>query len=291
MAPVNSQHLILALRWISLNSLYFFLPIVGFTQEIQSEFLQNKYPTFSSEDIKEVGIKKLTIREMRKPSSRPIYDDNIRFSYFFDQEGVLMGYRKTYPSLGGRVDTTSVSKIYMKGVLLAESEKIGRYQRRVTYEYIDSVTTNQTISIKRGEGDWEEFAQEKIVTQKIKNGKVEMIGGLRSEPYQRIVHQYDKKERLTSIETWNGRRVKSIETWTYLDENLTNYQFKDLQDKNKSEYNFPMDWEKDNGVYCNSVECKDWSILTHDNGWPKGWIFMDPKTQDINIWEFDYKYW
>jgi len=281
----------LALFSISLNSLILLGPKLAFSQEIQTEFLQNKYPTFSSEDIKEAGIRKLVIREMRKPSSRPIYDDNIRFNYFFDKEGILIGYRKTYPSLGVRVDTTSMSRIIENDELIQESEKIGRYQRRVVYQRIDSITVKQTISVKRGAGDWEEFAQEKIVTRKIKNGKAEMVGGMLSEPYQRIVYQNDDQKRLTSIETWNGSRVQSIETWTYVDERLLNYQFRDLLDKKKSEYSFPMDWEKDSGVYCTSNECKDWSIVTRDDGWPKGWIFMDPKTQDMNIWEFDYKYW
>ena len=261
------------------------------SQEIQSEFLQHKYPTFSEEDIKESRIKKLTIREMRKPSSRPIYDDNIRFTYFFDKEGLLIGYRKTYPSLGGRVDTTSMSRIIINGELVQESEKIGRYQRRIVYQRLDSMTVKQTISVKRGAGEWEDFVQEKIVSKKIKNGKAEMIGGLKSEPYQRIVYQNDDRGRLTSIETWNGSRIQSIENWVYSGDHLTNYQFRDLLDKKKSEYNFPIDWDKDNGIFCNSTECKDWSIVTRDDGWPKGWIFMDPKTQDMNIWEFDYKYW
>lgn len=228
---------------------------------------------------------------MRKPSSRPIYDDNIRFTYFFDRDGNLIGFRKTYPALGGRIDTTSYSRIVVGGELLQESEQIGRYQRRITYQRIDSATVKRTIKVKRGSMDWEDFSKEKIVKKSIANGYVEMIGGLRDEPYQRVVYEHDKSGRLTQIETWNGSRMQSVETWTYKDSSLKKYEFKDLLDNQKSSYSFPMNWEEDIGLYCDEDQCKDWSIVTHENGWPKGWIFMNPTTQDMNIWEFDYKYW
>jgi hypothetical protein len=291
MGHASSQHLISMRFWVKFTSLLAFLPFVGFGQEIQSNFLQNRYPTFEAADVAKAGIKTIRISEMRKPSSRPIYDDNVRFTYYFDRSGTMIGYRKTYPSLGGIVDTTSMSRILIKGEPVQESEKIGRYQRRVVYERIDSVTVKQTISIKRGASEWEPLSKEKIQTKKITNGKVEMIGGLNDQPYQRIVYQYDNDKNLTSIETWNGSRIQSIEKWDYKNGRMTNYEFKDLLNSKKSSYRFPLDWENDKGMYCQNSDCKDWSIVSQKDGWPKGWIFMDHKTQDMNIWEFDYKYW
>lgn len=277
--------------WIKFVSLLLLFPVQGIAQEIQSNFIENRYPTFEPSDIAKAGIKTIRISEMRKPSSMPIYDDNVRFNYYFDRSGELIGFRKTYPSLGGKVDTTSMSRFIINGELVQESEKIGRYQRRVVYERLDSNTIKQTISVKRGASDWELLNKEKIQTKKIKTGKVEMIGGLNDQPYQRIVYQYNNAGNLTSIETWNGSRIQSIESWEYEKGEMTKYEFKDLLNSKNSSYRFPLDWEKDKGMYCQNSECKDWSIVTQKDGWPKGWIFMDPKSQDMNIWEFDYKFW
>lgn len=250
----------------------------------------HRYPSFEEEAIKQAGIRTIIIREMQKPSSQPVFDYSIRFKYFFDQNGHLIGYRKTYPGYGGRIDTNEVKRIFVGDYLAQESEKLGAYQRREVYTALDSITTKRTISTRRGEGEWEKISQEKITRQSISGGDVQLIGGLKSEPYQRVVSYRNEANQITSREVWNGSRMQSVEMWEYQNGDPRFYRYKDVAQNEVFEYEFPST-ENLEGSFCTRGLCKRWSIVNHENGWPKGWILMNPETQDVEIWEFDYRYW
>jgi hypothetical protein len=268
----------------------FFLVLAAKSQILSNEFLLHRYPTFEAAEVAKEGIKSITIREMQKPSSRPIYDYSIRFTYFFDRQGRLIGYRKTYPGYGGRIDTNEVKRIYFQNQLAQETERMGSYQRKTVYAPLASNTQKRTISTRIGKAPWEKISLEKIEHQEIKGGFVKLIGGIRSEPYQRIVCMQNEQDNLVVRETWNGSRIQNLEMWEYSSSIPTYYRFKDVSQNAVFEYRFPSN-DSAEGSFCVKGKCKKWSIVRHENGWPKGWILMDPVSQDAEIWEFVYRRW
>ena len=266
------------------------LAFVSEAQILSNEFLLHRYPSFDAAEVEKAGIKSITIREMQKPSSQQILDYSIRFTYYFDGKGRLIGYRKTYPGFAGRIDTNEVKRIYFQNKLAQETERMGRYERKTVYAPLDSSSQKRTISTRIGNAAWEKLSLEKIAKQEIKDGFVELIGGMRSEPYQRVVSMLDKKDNLVVRETWNGSRIQNLEMWEYRANEPSYYRFKDVSQNEELEYRFPASGD-DEGSFCVKGKCKKWSIVSHSNGWPKGWILMDPISQDAEIWEFVYRYW
>jgi len=258
---------------------------------LKAEFLDHKYPLFTEGAIQQNNIKSVTIREMYKPSGRPVYDQNIRFNYYFDRAGRLIGYQKTFPGYGGRVDTVALSRTYSGDFIVQETEKLGKYQRRTVYQDRGNDLIEQIISVKRGAMDWQEINREQIETRAIKDGEVILTGGLNSEPYHRVVTMKNDFGQKISREVWNGSRIQSIEFWEYDQTELSLYRFKDLLDHRNVSFTRPTAVDEDNGSFCENSMCKTWSIVWHSNGLPKGWIFFDAKTQNVDIWEFDYKTW
>jgi len=125
----------------SYASVFLTLNTLALGQTLQPELLLNRYPTFKASDIKDAGIKRIRIKEMTKPSSRPVYDQNIRFNYYFDQKGRLTGYKKTYPGFAGKIDTILIQYAYQHGAKTQEIETLGRYKRSVEYKpQNDSIT-------------------------------------------------------------------------------------------------------------------------------------------------------
>lgn len=258
---------------------------------LKEEFLDHKYPLFTEGAIKGNNVKSVTIREMHKPSGRPVYDQNRRFNYFFDRSGRMIGYRKTFPGYGGRVDTVGFSRIYVGDFIAQEVEKLGKYERKIMYQDQGDGLVKQIISVKRGSMDWQEINVEQIEIRAITGGEVKLTGGIKATPYQRIVVMKNELGQNKSREVWNGSRIQTIEFWEYDRTELSLYRFKDLLDHNDVSFTFPSAKDEDNGVYCENGTCKEWSIVWHANGLPKGWIFYDKQSQHMDIWEFDYKYW
>ena len=277
-------------HWICCASVFLCVfPVFG--QVISNEFIDRTYPDFLPSAIKDAGIKTITIREMHKPSSRQIFDQGKRFTYFFDHEGRMIGYRKTYPSYGGRIDTNSFSRIFVGDHVAQEIEKLGTYQRKKTFKPIDSLGVQQTVSVKRGTTDWQVITEEEVRIKPIEKGRVIFLSGVDLEPYQRTIEKADDDGNILSGEIWNGSRLQSIELWEYENGKRVTHRFKDLVDDRIISHRLPGASEADRGEYCRDNDCLTWSILNHNIGLPKGWIFMNESTQDIDIWEFDYWYW
>ncbi|MEZ4720608.1 MAG: hypothetical protein R2813_01880 [Flavobacteriales bacterium] len=252
---------------------------------MEKDLIQERYPVFKASEIQKARIKTITIRELNKPSGWQIFDQSRRFHYEYNRKGELIHYRKTYPGHGGRIDTLQFYFEYANGALVQEIERTGRYQRKIRYDRLDAHKTAKLIETRRGNDDWEEVANEVITEKSIDGGWVRYLSGPSSEPYQ---HEfYLEKESKQSREVWTGSRLQTIQEWKGLTNNEVSY---------RCEYNFKKDSVEmrllgDEGEWCINGQCRDWSMVLHENGFPKGWIFMDTKTQDAEIWEFVYQYY
>lgn len=258
---------------------------------MESSFIQGRYPTFSSSLIKAQNIKHIRVTEKYKPSSGPVYDQNIRFHYYYDGLGRLLAYQKTYPGDRGIIDTLTWSQAFDGLNKVKEVEKLRRYQRMVAITPIDAQRQQRTISVKRGSLDWELLTTEQVKLQPIQNGEVLLISGVDAEPYQREVFMRNDQGQLISREVWIGSRLQIEERWTYAGGRLVAHEWRDLLDEQHVLRNLPLDMSLDTGTYCEGERCWRWSIVLNAEGLPKGWIFFDPETEDMEIWEFHYEYW
>ncbi|GAB5540081.1 MAG: hypothetical protein Salg2KO_21840 [Salibacteraceae bacterium] len=255
---------------------------------MQPKLIENRYPSFSNEDIALSGIKRIRIKEMDKPSSRPIYDQNIRFTYTFNDLGQLTEYEKTFPSLGGRVDTIKMGFNYRDNAVISEVLTQGKYQRKSEYSKLDSSSTKRIISTKRSGSPWEVFEIEKITRIAFDQGEARTIGGLNDQPYQRIIKEWNLDSTEMTTETWNGSRIQSRLLIRASNDSLHHFEFDDKLNATSLKIEFPRDYALDTGYWCEDGDCLKLSILLNDAGWPRAWIFMNEKTQDMEIWEFQY---
>lgn len=255
---------------------------------LPGQFIEQRFPTFHPDSIKAYGIQSITIRMMDKPSNEPMYDRGRRFSYFFDKKGRLIRQQKLFPGWAGRVDTASLTWMYKNGALVAQLEHLGSYRRMVHYEKIDAGLIKQTISVKRGSLDWQTLAEEQIETIVIDSGEIIRLGGLDAKPYQSTTIKKNANGTMTSREVWTGGKLQTKETWQFTRETLDAYVFEDGSKEESWVVHF--NGNSESGTWCHNLECRDWSIVFNPNGWPKGWILMNPETQDMEIWEFEYSY-
>jgi hypothetical protein len=261
---------------------------------VPGQLLEARYPTFREQTIKQHGISKVTVRMMRKPSSHTIYDDGRRLIYHFDGNGSLKGFQKVIPGDDGLGDTIGATWIRMNGQLRTRAERIGRYRRRLTYEYPSDTLLIETVNVKRGDLDWQELSTEqvRIETKEQAGQRIEshFRGGVNAKPYQRTNYIYEG-EKLLREEQWLGARLRYLDTWTYESGLITSFHHRDEEQQKTFEVTYSTASElQDEGTWCENSHCRNWSMVYFDNGLPKGWIIIDPKTQDLEIWEFRYEY-
>ncbi len=261
---------------------------------IPGRLIEARYPTFSEEIVRTKRIETATIRLMRKPSSRTIYDDGRRVIYHFDPEGELTSLQKVNPGPYGSTDTVSTTWIRMNGALQAKAERVGNYRRRISYDHINDSTIIETIKVKRGAMDWQEIAQEQVSTlRKLINGdeiRIEMRGGINAKPYQRIITTFGP-QGIEGRESWLGARVQYTEEWHYRQRMVSEYTHRNLEQGSEFTLTYSTDRPlQDEGEWCEDGACRKWSVVYYNDGLPKGWIIIDPETQDLEIWEFRYTF-
>lgn len=261
---------------------------------VPGQFLESSYPTFSSESIAASGIRSITVRLMRKPSGRTIYDDGRRLMYRFDESGDLTSFKKVNPGPYGSTDTVITLWIKVNGRLHTMFEKVGGYQRKVEYEHIHDSLSYETISVKRGDLDWQVLSKEKIALSLKKVAgrtiKVELRGGLDSKPYQRTIRTY-QNGNITGEEQWVGARIRYVDEWHYRNGRVAEYVHRDEEQGRKFQVTYGTDDAlQDEGDWCIEDVCRSWSMVYYPDGLPKGWIIIDPESQDLEIWEFRYGY-
>lgn len=290
MDPVKCLLLTSVLLWACLNSspasAQFITP---------GELIQETLPTFNEDSIATHGIRSITLRMLRKPSNRPIYDDGKRTIYKFNQSGKITELRKIYPGKYGVLDTSIIAFSYTNQKLQSVRERVGSYQRVTTYSYPEENHIVLTIEVKRGKSAWQVIRKEELVKSETYSSQGHTLettrGGIGEKPYQKTVEYYDGYQRLSSREIWNGSRSQSIETWVWQDKLIKGYFKNNLLENKKISIEYSLDAPRqEEGTWCNE-ECRNWSIVHHKNGLPKGWIFMNPKSENMEIWEFDYEFY
>lgn len=255
---------------------------------LPGQFIEQRFPVFNPDSIRAHHIQSVSIRLMDKPSNSPMYDHGRRFRYFFDEQGRMVRQQKVYPSRGGRMDTASFHWIYQEEELKATLEQQGRYKRMVRFSQLDEHRVRQTISIKRGGVDWFVLTEEEVETQAFKDGEVIQVGGLNAKPYQSTTTSRNSRGEITLKEVWASGKLQIRESWEFHGGTLDAYVFENRQTNESSVIHFDADLES--GTWCHNLDCRDWSIVFHPDGWPKGWIMMNPDSQDMEIWEFQYSH-
>lgn len=269
--------------------------LLGSAQIIEEgQFIEEVYPRFSEADIAEQGISKITLRKMRKPSGRPIYDDGERIHYHFDTEGHLVHFQMIFPGYRGQLDTTSRRFVYDDDELRSTEIQRGKYRKRIDYARVDDSTVIEERWVRRGNDPWEFLDKEQTVTEeRLVNGlteKTHWIGGIASKPYKSIVEQLNDAALPLSREVWHGARMHVAERWKYRDDGrLMTYEKDNRRDGGSIALTYPAD-EAEDGQWCEQGNCREWSRVYQDDGLPKGWIFYHTDSENMDIYEFRYLY-
>jgi len=258
---------------------------------VPGEFLEHRFPMFNEDSIKARGIRYISIRMMRKPSLKPITDDGRRAKYSFDPKGRLISFQKTYPVRHGQMKTATTDYRYTGKFLSEETEYLGTYHRRTTYQKLESGDIEKSISVQRGSGGWQTVGTEVIHIDKTKNDSSIIVSKSHATepypPYMVTETESDLKGRKTRNETRASGRTQHVERWKYSGDLISVYSFLDVINDRALRIEY-AEASTDNGKWCENNDCKDWSVVYYDDGLPKGWIFMNPETEDMEIWEFRY---
>jgi len=254
---------------------------------LPGQFYDSRFPTWQSDSIKKHGVSSITIRILDKPSSKPIRDTGKRVRYVFNARGMLTSFIKAFPMKDGRMDSTITRYEYdAQNRLKSQLEILGYYKRKTTYEQISDNAVKQTISVKHGSMEWQVLNVEVIQTEKSDKWERISIGGLNAKPYQKTLIERDSTGRMYHREVWVGSRLQLKEHWNFAKENNVNYVHENMITGERNS----MQQVGDNGSFCHDYLCKNWSIVTGKKGHEEGWIFMNPATQDVEVWEFDYAF-
>lgn|GEM_PF-362333 len=296
MAPVSFPFQILMQRWSLLINAFVLLACVGNAQIIlPGKFIDERYPLFNDSIIAQEGIENITIRVMRKPSSSPIYDDGRRITYHFNELGRLISFQKVFPSIAGRVDTSSLTFIYRNDILQARSEKIGKYRKRISFDYINTHHIVETIKVKHGGMDWDELGKEEVKRNETRSDEQilisELRGGVNESAYQQTIKTLTADRHPIKKEVWFGSRLSSSESFEYSNGLLSSYSLNNPQKGSSIKIDYDTSsLLQEEGEWCEYEVCKNWSIVYYDTGLPKAFILMNTKTQDMEIWEYRYSY-
>ncbi|MEQ9186223.1 MAG: hypothetical protein RLP15_00700 [Cryomorphaceae bacterium] len=231
---------------------------------------------------------------MRKPSSKTIYDDGRRVIYHFDAQGELTSFQKVNPGPYGGADTISTTWIRMNGIVQAKAERVGQYRRRITYSYPSDSIVLESIKVKRGELDWQDIATEQVITKRrLIHGNEIIIsfrGGVDAKPYQRMITTIGP-QGIEGKEAWIGARVQFIEEWHYRQKQVSEFTHRNLEQGTELSITYSTENDlQDEGTWCENGLCRNWSLVYNEEGLPKGWIIIDPETQDLEIWEYRYRF-
>lgn len=296
MEHANSPFLNLLRRWSLFASFFFIGTLNGLSQVIlPAQFIDERYPLFNDDSIARQNIERITIRIMRKPSSKPIYDDGRRIIYHFNELGRLVSFQKLYPTRLGQIDTSSNTFIYRNDIIQARSEKIGKYRKRVSIDHINTHHTIETIKVKRGAMDWDELGKEEIHRSETADEEriieTTLRGGINEKAYESRINIYDLDKRLLKKEVYHGVRIISTESLEYMDGKVSRYVSSNFSKGSTLEVGYTtLSFPQDEGTWCENSTCQTWSIVYHDNGLPKAFILMTPESQDMEIWEYRYSY-
>lgn len=220
-----------------------------------------------------------------KPSSKPIRDTGKRVRYVFNDRGMLTSFIKAFPMKDGRMDSTIFRYEYdAQNRLKSQLEILGYYKRKTTYEQMSDNAVKQIISVKHGTMEWQVLNVEVIQTEKSDKWERISIGGVNAKPYQKTLTERDSIGRMYHREVWVGSRLQLKEHWSFAKENNVHYVHENMITGERNS----MQQVGDNGSFCHGDHCKNWSIVSSKMGHEDGWIFMNPATQDVEVWEFDY---
>jgi len=283
------------IKWIVNILCYGILP-QSYAQSIEhGRFIDQKFPVFDAGAIARQDIERISITLFDKPSLKPMVDQGDRAIYEFDSLGRMLRFSHVFSRLNGSMDTLAQLFTYQGNELVSETEVLGSYRRRVRYEWQDDHTVRQTIEVKRGTGEWQLLDTEKKESQTSQNGQermvTELVGGVNSIPYQRTVTTFDTAGKPIIREVWNGSRIQYSEKWFYKGASLEAYELQRAADPYPLHITYKLkDGQYDSGTWCTEGHCRDWSMVYFPDGRPKGWIFIEPDTQDMDIWEFQYTF-
>lgn len=255
------------------------------------QFIDQKFPLFEARAIVGDSIERISVKLLGKASMKPIADKGERLIYNFDTLGRLRVFRHVFPRLSGELDTLKRVFFYQEDNLLFETEVLGNYHRKVTYEPVNGQVIRKCIEVKRGAQDWQLLDEEKVETQFSDSGKVvtEYTGGLFSNPYQHTVTTFNPRGLPVSRQVWNRHRLQFSEHWRYENGLLTAYGFAQEGSPHPISITYtPKAGRYDAGTWCAGGTCFNWSMVYYPSGLPKGWIFIDPETEDMKVWEFEY---
>jgi len=260
------------------------------------KFVDGNFPAFSPEAIKANLIKEITIRKMRKPSGEPIYDDGVRYIYHFDGEGRLTTFKHVFEGYRHRSDTIIRRYGYTEGHVQFLETQHGKYVKRIAYHWTSDTFALITRKVRRGTGDWELLSSEQMSISNLSTSDgqltTEWLGGIDAKPYQRAQTQYNAKKLPIYHEIRVGARLHIEEHWDYSEEFVSNYERTDHQENQSLEVSYRYhNGTAEEGNWCKNGHCREWSLVLNDKGLPKGWLFMQEVSQNLEIWEFRYVYY
>lgn len=256
-------------------------------------FIDRNFPLFDAGAIAGDSIERISVKLLGKASMKPITDKGERLVYKFDTLGRLCVFWHVFPRQSGELDTLKRIFFYQDDKLLFETEVLGSYHRKVTYEPESEHVIRKCIEVKRGAHEWQLLDEERVEThiKESDSGKVvtEYTGGLYSSPYQHTVTSFNRHGLPVSRLVWNGHRLQSSEHWRHENGLLAAYRFEQHGSHHPVSITYsPKDGRHDAGTWCADGTCLNWSLVYFPTGLPKGWIFINPETEDMKVWEFEY---
>ncbi len=254
------------------------------------ELHEDRFPVFCEDSIAARHISKIVLRNTSKPSSRPIYDHGRRSVYEFDNEGRLSHLLLVFPIRNKGLDTIEHHWIYRAGELVSELESTGAYVKRTRYQDEPDGSTTRSVQIKHHSDEWQSVGRDVVRMEEQDSRTVFSIATGNNPPYEECVTTYIEGGLPETREVWNGPRLQTKESWNYEDSTITYSRFvaSEVIPQMLITYNYKGE-TLDKGRFCRRADCKDWSLFYYPDGLPKAWLFIDPVTQDLDIWEFTYE--
>lgn len=279
-----------SLKWIANLSFLLLSSFCSAQVIVPGELHEERFPVFNADSIRAKGITRITLRNTSKPSSRPIYDHGRRSVYEFDSEGRLSHLMLVFPLRGGRLDSVEHYWIFRSGKLVSELESTGSYKRRTRYDYSDEDVAVRKIEVQHHSEEWQSVGEEELKTIESGRQTIHSIASVGNEPFEEEITLKNSEGQIATQEVWNGPRLQARETWSYQDSTITYTYF----DANATIPALLISYESEagrfeRGRWCKRAKCQDWSLYYNDRGMPKAWLFIDPVTQDMEIWEFQYE--
>lgn len=253
--------------------------------------IEDLYPTFNTRSIAQAEIKTVVIRLLRKPSSKSIFDDGRRIQYEFDTQGRLKEFQKISRGKFGKNDTSKVQYTYENDLLESKTEVLGNYRKRIVFQSINDTAHYERIYIKRAASGWTLLTEDLVRTSQFSQGgcnsTVAQKGAVGSQPYEKTI--FRKCNSTETKEIWLGNRMLQYETWQSKPNTFLTYEKVHHLNKQNIVITY-SDQLLNEGSRCVNGRCQNWSFVFDENRLPKGFLLIDPTTQDMEIWEFRITY-